>query len=43
MGDLKSKKVIGNLGDPKLPYDYSTRPYGTVPEDRVIQLWVFQS
>jgi citrate synthase len=33
MGDLKSKKVIGNLGDPKLPYDYSTRPYGTVPED----------
>ena len=33
MGDLKTKKVIGNLGDPKLPYDYSTRPYGTVPED----------
>jgi citrate synthase len=33
MGDLKSKKAIGNLGDPKLPYDYSTRPYGTVPED----------
>jgi citrate synthase len=33
MGDLKSKKVIGNLGDPKLPYDYSTRPYGTVPDD----------
>ena len=33
MGDLKSKKVIGNLGDPKLPYDYSKRPYGTVPED----------
>jgi citrate synthase len=33
MGDLKSKKIIGNLGDPKLPYDYSTRPYGTVPED----------
>jgi citrate synthase len=33
MGDLKSKKVIGNLGDPKLPYDYSTRPHGTVPED----------
>jgi citrate synthase len=33
MGDLKSKKVIGNLGDPKLPYDYSTRPYGTVPKD----------
>jgi len=33
MGDLKSKRVIGNLGDPKLPYDYSKRPYGTVPED----------
>lgn len=33
MGDLKSKKIIGNLGDPKLPYDYTTRPYGTVPED----------
>lgn len=33
MGDLKNKKVIGNLGDPKLPYDYSTRPYGTVPKD----------
>ncbi len=32
MGDLK-KKVIGNLGDPQLPYDYSNRPYGTVPED----------
>ena len=32
MGDLK-KKVIGNLGDPRLPYDYSNRPYGTVPED----------
>ena len=33
MGDLKSKKVIGNLGDPNLPFDYSNRPYGTVPED----------
>jgi citrate synthase len=33
MGDLKSKKVIGNLDNPNLPYDYSTRPYGTVPED----------
>ncbi|MBT3187972.1 MAG: hypothetical protein HN736_16705 [Anaerolineae bacterium] len=32
MGDLK-KKVIGNLGDPKLPYDYMNRPYGTVPKD----------
>jgi len=33
MGDLMKKKIIGNLGDPKLPYDYSTRPYGTMPED----------
>ena len=33
MGDLKTKKVVGNLGDPKLPYEYSTRPYGTVPKD----------
>jgi len=32
MGDLK-KKTIGNLDSPKLPYDYSTRPYGTVPMD----------
>ena len=32
MGDLK-KKVIGNLGDSRLPYDYSTRPYGTMPKD----------
>jgi len=32
MGDLK-KKVVGNLGDPKLPYDYATRPYGTLPMD----------
>ena len=33
MGDLKKEKIIGNLGDPKLPFDYSKRPYGTVPED----------
>jgi len=33
MGDLKKKKVVGNLGDPKLPYDYTTRPYGTVAKD----------
>jgi len=32
MGDLK-KKQIGNLDSPKLPYDYSKRPYGTVPLD----------
>jgi hypothetical protein len=38
MGDLmdekvKDKKVIGNLGDSGLPYDYSNRPYGTEPLD----------
>jgi len=33
MGDLK-RKVIGNLNDPKLPYDYMNRPYGTVPMDK---------
>ena len=32
MGDLK-KKTIGNLDSPKLPYDYSVRPFGTVPMD----------
>ena len=32
MGDL-NKKAIGNLSDPKLPYDYINRPYGTVPMD----------
>lgn len=32
MGDLK-KKAVGNLGDERLPYDYSTREYGTVPAD----------
>ena len=32
MGDL-TKKKIGNLDSPKLPYDYSQRPYGTVPQD----------
>ena len=32
MGDLKRKK-IGNLDDPRLPYEYMTRPYGTVPVD----------
>jgi hypothetical protein len=32
MGDL-NKKTIGNLSDPKLPYDYMNRPYGTVPRD----------
>jgi len=32
MGDLK-KRQIGNLDDPRLPYDYSEREYGTVPPD----------
>ena len=32
MGDLK-KKTIGNLDSPKLPFDYSERPYGTMPMD----------
>ncbi len=33
MGDLMNKKGIGNLDDPSMPYDYSTREYGTVPPD----------
>jgi citrate synthase len=34
MGDLnKQKKNIGNLNDPKLPYNYAEREYGTVPPD----------
>ncbi|MHC4562087.1 MAG: citrate/2-methylcitrate synthase [Planctomycetota bacterium] len=33
MGDLGDKKGIGNLDDPKMPYDYSAREYGTVPMD----------
>lgn len=33
MGYLE-KKPVGNLGSPKLPYDYASRPYGTVPLDR---------
>ena len=32
MGNLKEKR-IGNLSDPRLPYDYMNRPYGTVPMD----------
>ncbi|MFQ5932556.1 MAG: hypothetical protein ACE5MM_09120, partial [Nitrospiraceae bacterium] len=28
-----NERVIGNLGDPGLPYDYSQREYGTVPMD----------
>lgn len=36
MGDLNAEKRargIGNLGDPKNPYDYFQREYGTVPPD----------
>jgi len=32
MGNLDNKK-IGNLSDPKLPYDYMNREHGTVPMD----------
>ncbi len=32
MGNLE-EKGIGNLSDPRLPYDYMNRPYGTVPMD----------
>ncbi len=33
MGNLGDKKGIGNLDSPKMPFDYSTREYGTVPLD----------
>ena len=33
MGDLGDKKGIGNLDDPKMPYVYAEREYGTVPPD----------
>ncbi|MEW6333646.1 MAG: hypothetical protein AB1558_05210 [Thermodesulfobacteriota bacterium] len=36
MGDLnetKKKRGIGNLGSPKMPFDYFDREYGTVPRD----------
>jgi hypothetical protein len=33
MGNLSDKKSIGNLDSPKMPFDYSTRQYGTVPLD----------
>lgn len=32
MGNLE-KKVIGNLGDPRLPYDFTDREFGTIPTD----------
>ncbi len=31
---VRNKPVIGNLGSPKLPYDYGKREYGTVPLDK---------
>ena len=47
MGDLmndasNNNKVIGNLDDPGLPYDYATRERGTVPLDtkRATFQWV---
>ena len=33
MDNLDDKKGIGNLDDPRMPYDYSKREYGTVPLD----------
>lgn len=33
MGNIDKKKKIGNLDSPKMPYDYSTREYGTIPRD----------
>ncbi len=32
MGDMNGKP-IGNLGDSRMPYDYSEREYGTIPKD----------
>jgi citrate synthase len=32
MGNL-DKETIGNLSDPKLPYDYMNREHGTIPPD----------
>ena len=29
--ETRDKTVIGNLGSPKLPFDYMQREYGTVP------------
>ena len=33
MGNLKTKRKIGNLDDKRMPYDYSKRERGTVPPD----------
>ncbi len=33
LNQLKKERGIGNLGDPKNPFDYYAREYGTVPQD----------
>jgi citrate synthase/citryl-CoA lyase len=33
LNDLKKKRKIGNLDSPKMPFDYNSREYGTVPRD----------
>ena len=33
MGNLTKTPIVGNLGDSRMPYDYSKREYGTVPMD----------
>ena len=33
LNKLKRERTIGNLGDPKNPFDYYDREYGTVPRD----------
>jgi len=33
MGDIKKRKLPGNLYDPRLRYDYENREHGTVPAD----------
>jgi citrate synthase len=33
LNELKRKRGIGNLDSPKMPFDYYSREYGTVPRD----------
>jgi citrate synthase len=33
LNDIKRKRGIGNLDSPKMPFDYYSREYGTVPRD----------
>ena len=33
LNDIKKKRKIGNLDSPKMPFDYNSREYGTVPRD----------